>query len=143
MELLEMDKPVLFEDYLLYLKGFSLTKYKSILQSVLMENSRILKEACHRENSEFIKVILQGVLQRNVILWEPRMPTKTIHGVRNVICTCSLGVDICFFTFRMNFELRDWPPQPQTFSTNSTKITKKCPISNFSFDMLEAVLASL
>ena len=57
MELLEMDKPVLFEDYLLYLKGFSLTKYKSILQSILMENSRILKEACHRENSEFIKVI--------------------------------------------------------------------------------------
>ena len=49
------------------------------------------------------------------------MPTKTIHGVRNVICTCSLGMDICFFTFRMNFELRGWPPQPQTFS-NNTKI---------------------
>ena len=58
MELLEMDKPVLFQDYLLYLKGFSLTKYKSILQTFLMENSRILKEACHRENSEFIKVNL-------------------------------------------------------------------------------------
>ena len=71
------------------------------------------------------------------------MPTTTILGVRNVICTYSLGMDICFFAFRMNFELRDWPPQPQTFSTNSTNITEKCPISNWSFDMLEAVLASL
>ena len=71
------------------------------------------------------------------------MSTKTIYRVRNVICTCSLGMDIYFFTFRMNFELRGWPPQPQKFSSNSTKITKKCPISNFSFDMLEAVLASL
>ena len=90
-----------------------------------------------------ISKYLQGVLQRSVILWKPRIPTKTIHGVRNVICTCSLGVDICFFTFRMNFELRDWPPQPQTFSTNSTNITKKGTLSNFSFDMLEAVLARL
>ena len=49
---------------------------------------------------------VQGVLQRSAILWKPRMPTKTIHGVRNVICTCSLGMDIYFFTFRMNFELR-------------------------------------
>ena len=86
---------------------------------------------------------LQGVLQRSVILWKPRMPTKAIHGVRNVICTCSLGMDICFFTFKMNFELRGWPPRPQTFSSNSTKITKKCPISNFNFNMLEDVLASL
>ena len=71
------------------------------------------------------------------------MSTKTIHGVKNVICTCSLGMGICFFTFRMNFELRDWPPQPLTFSSNSTKITEKCMISNFNFDMLEAVLANL
>ena len=56
MELLEMDKPILFQDYLVFLKGFSITKYKSILQTILMENSKILKEACHRENSEFIKV---------------------------------------------------------------------------------------
>ena len=56
MELLEMDKPVLFQDYLAFLKGFSITKYKSILQVILIENSKILKEACHRENSEFIKV---------------------------------------------------------------------------------------
>ena len=49
---------------------------------------------------------------------------KTIHGVRNVICACSLGLDICVFTFRMDFELRGWPPQPPTFSSNSTKITK-------------------
>ena len=81
---------------------------------------------------------LQGVLQRSVILWKPRMPTKTIHGVRNMVCTCSLGMDICFFTIRMNFELRGWPPQPPTFSSNSTKITEKCTILNFSFDMLEA-----
>ena len=51
--------------------------------------------------------LLQGVLQQSVILWKPRMPTKTIDGVKNVICTCSLGTDIYFFTFRMNFELRD------------------------------------
>ena len=89
-------------------------------------------------------LLLQGVLQRSVIVWKPGMPTTTILGVRNVICTCSLGMDIClFFTFRLNFELRGWPAQPQTFSSNSTKITKKCPISNFSFDILEAVLASL
>ena len=25
------------------------------------------------------------------------MPTKTIHGVKNVICPCSLGMGICFF----------------------------------------------
>ena len=87
--------------------------------------------------------LLQGVLQRSVILWKPRMPTKTIHEVINVICTCSLGMGICFFTFRMNFDLRGWPPQPQTFSSNSTKITKKSTISNFSFDMLEAVQAIL
>ena len=49
---------------------------------------------------------LQGVLHRSVILWKPIMPTKTIHGVKNVICTCSLEMDISFFTFRMNFELR-------------------------------------
>ena len=49
---------------------------------------------------------------------------KTIHGVRNVICTLSLGHEICVFTFRMNFELRGWPSQPPTFSSNSTKITK-------------------
>ena len=49
---------------------------------------------------------IQGVLQRSVILWKPRIPTKTIHGVINVICTCSFGMDIWFFTFRINFELR-------------------------------------
>ena len=59
------------------------------------------------------------------------MPTKTIHGVRNVISTCSLGMDIWFFTLRMNLELSGWPPQPQTFSSNSTKITKK--MHNFEF----------
>ena len=40
---------------------------------------------------------VQGVLQRNAILWKPRMATKTIHGVRNVICTCSLGMGIWLF----------------------------------------------
>ena len=49
---------------------------------------------------------------------------KTIHGVRNVIFACSLGMEICVFTFGMNFELRGWPPQPPTFSSNITKITK-------------------
>ena len=49
---------------------------------------------------------------------------KTIHGVKNVICALSLGHDICVFTFRMNFELRGWPSQPPTFSSNSTNITK-------------------
>ena len=95
---------------------------------------------------EFINAIycsfllqVQGVLQRSGILWKPRMPTKIINGVRNVICTCSLGRGVCFFTFRMNFELRGGPQQPPTFSSNSTKITKKCTISNFSFEMLEAV----
>jgi hypothetical protein len=61
MELLEMDKPILFQDYLVFLKGFSITKYKSILQTILMENSKILKEACHRENSEFIKVCAKKI----------------------------------------------------------------------------------
>ena len=56
MELLEMDKPILLQDYLVFLKGFTITKYKSVLQTILMQNSKILKEACHRENSEFIKV---------------------------------------------------------------------------------------
>ena len=49
-------------------------------------------------------------------------------------------------TFRMDFEHRGWPPQPPKppiFSGNSTKITKKCTISNFSFDMFEAVEAFL
>ena len=58
-----------------------------------------------------------------------------------MICTLSLGHEICVFTFtglqknngphiiflqpcRMNFELRGWPSQPPTFSSNSTKITK-------------------
>ena len=68
--------------------------------------------------------MIQGVLQRSVILWKPRMPTKSIHGVRNVICTCSLGMAICLFTFRMNFELRGGPQQPPTFSSNSSKIAK-------------------
>ena len=45
-------------------------------------------------------------------------------AVRNVICACSLGLDICVFNFRMDFELRGRPPQPPTFSSNSTKITK-------------------
>ena len=61
--------------------------------------------------------VVQGVLQQSVILWKPRISTKTIHGIRNVICTCSLGLDICFFTFRINFEIRGWPPQPPTFSS--------------------------
>ena len=43
---------------------------------------------------------------------------------RNVICACSLGIGICVFTFRMDYELRGWPPQPPTFNSNSTKITK-------------------
>ena len=30
---------------------------------------------------------------------------ETINGVRNVICACSLGLDICVFTFRIDFEL--------------------------------------
>ena len=72
------------------------------------------------------------------------MPTKTMLGGKKVIYTCSLGMGICFFTFRINFELRDWPPQPLTFSSNSTKITKKGTLSNFNFDMLKAaVLARL
>ena len=49
---------------------------------------------------------------------------KTIYGVRNMICACSLGMEICVFTFGVGFELRGWPPQPPTFSSNSTKITK-------------------
>ena len=32
----------------------------------------------------------------------------------------------------MDFECRGWPPQPQIFSSSSTKTTKKCKISNFS-----------
>ena len=68
---------------------------------------------------------------------------EAIHGVRNVICACSLGMEICVFTFGMDFELRGWPPQPPTFSSISTKITKKCTISNLNFDMLEAVVAIL
>ena len=42
------------------------------------------------------------------------MQTKDIHGVRKVR---SLGRGICFFTFRMDFELRGWPPQPPTFKS--------------------------
>ena len=45
-------------------------------------------------------------------------------GVKNMTCAYSLGMEICVFTFRMDFELRGWPPQPPTFSSNSTKITK-------------------
>ena len=45
-------------------------------------------------------------------------------GVKNIICTYFLGLGICVFTFRMVFELGDWPLQPPTFSSNSTKITK-------------------
>ena len=45
-------------------------------------------------------------------------------GFKNMICACSLGMEICVFTFRMDFELRGWPTQPPTFSSNSTKITK-------------------
>ena len=64
-------------------------------------------------------------------------------GVRNKISTYSLGLEICIFAFRLDFELRVWPPEPPAFSTNSTKITKKCTILNFNFDRLEAVLATL
>ena len=46
-------------------------------------------------------------------------------GFKNGICACSLGREICVFTLRMDFELRGWPPQPPTFSSNSSKITKK------------------
>ena len=45
-------------------------------------------------------------------------------GFQNMTCACSLGYEICVFTFRMNFELRGWPSQPLPFSSNSTKITK-------------------
>ena len=45
-------------------------------------------------------------------------------GFKNVICACSLGREIYVFTFGMDFELRGWPPQPPTFNSNSTKITK-------------------
>ena len=34
-----------------------------------------------------------------------------------MICAYSLGLEICVFTFRMDFELRGWPPQPPTFSS--------------------------
>ena len=50
---------------------------------------------------------------------------KLSMGLEFVICTYSLGLAICFFTFRMDFELIGWPPQPQIFSSSSTKITKK------------------
>ena len=56
---------------------------------------------------------------------------------------CSLGLDICFFTYRMNFELWGWPLQPPTFSSNSTKINEKCTVLKFNFDKLQAVLARL
>ena len=69
------------------------------------------------------------------------MPTKPIHGVKKGISTCSLGLGILFFTFRMNFELRGGPLQPPTFNSNSTKMAKKCTILNYSFDMLVAVEA--
>ena len=72
--------------------------------------------------------------------WQQKL---SMYVIRNVICTCSLDLSICFCTFRMNFELRGWPPQPLTFISNSTKITKNCTNLNFSFDMLEAVQASL
>ena len=45
-------------------------------------------------------------------------------GFKNVICAYSLGMGICVFSFRMDFERKGWPPQPPTFSSNSTKITK-------------------
>ena len=75
-------------------------------------------------NKTLENYLIQGLPLWFVILWKPRMPTKTVHGVRNMICVCSLGMAICDFTFRMNFELRGWPPQPPTFSSNSSKITK-------------------
>ena len=45
-------------------------------------------------------------------------------GLKNVIYARSLGREICVFTFRMDFELRGWPPQSPTFSSNNTKIKK-------------------
>ena len=65
---------------------------------------------------------LQGVWQRSAILWKPRMPTKTINEVRKGICTCCLGMDICFFTFRMDFELRGEPAQPPTCQNSCSKL---------------------
>ena len=50
--------------------------------------------------------------------------------------TCLLGMDICFFTFRMDFKLIGWPPQPQIFSSSSTKITKK--MQNFELQFWNA-----
>ena len=35
------------------------------------------------------------------------MPTKTIHGVRKGICTCSLGRDICFLPLEWILNLED------------------------------------
>ena len=86
---------------------------------------------------------VQGLLYWFVILWKPKWPTKTVHWVKIGACVCSLGRGICLLTFGMDFKLNGWPPQPPTFSSISTKITKKCTISNLSFDMLEAVVAIL
>ena len=66
-----------------------------------------------------------GYLRSSWIKLNSYFRQKTIHGVRDLICTCSLGIGIWFFTFRMDFEPRGWPPQPQIFSSSSTKITKK------------------
>ena len=62
-----------------------------------------------------------GQVERNSTAISDR---KQSMRFKNVICACSLGLDICVFTFRMDFELRGRPPQPPTFSSNSTKITK-------------------
>ena len=47
----------------------------------------------------FRSCIIQDPSQWFDRLWKARMPTKNIHGVRNVICTCSLGRGICFLPF--------------------------------------------
>ena len=81
-----------------------------------------------------LKTDVQGLPYWFVILLRPRFSTRTVIWVKNGPCICSLGLAIGLLTFRMNFESRDWHPQPPTFSSNSTKITKKWTISNSSFD---------
>ena len=68
--------------------------------------------------------VITGYLRSSWTKLNSYFRQTTIHGVRNVICACSFGHDICVFTFRMNFDHRGWPSKPPTVSSNSTKITK-------------------
>ena len=82
---------------------------------------KVLKKHECLRGLEYRVGILQGVsgqIGRNETAFLDR---KQSMVVKNVIPACSLGLDICVFTFRMDFELKGWPTQPPSLSSKKNE----------------------